>query len=159
MTHITHDGGPTVHRRAPTAYHWVLAILALLLALYFWQLGSLPFYTKGEPREAVQIWDAIHRSEWILPLRNGVDLPSKPPLFHWLGGLSSLIHREVNELSCRTPSAVLATLSVLAVFWLGSKKWSPAAGAYAAFILATNFEWLRAATTSRVDMTLTAFLI
>jgi 4-amino-4-deoxy-L-arabinose transferase-like glycosyltransferase len=140
------------------AARWI-AVLALSCALFFSRLGSLPFYTKGEPREAVQVWDEVNRSEWILPLRNGVDLPSKPPLFHWLGGAASVANGEVNELSCRLPSAVLATFSVLLVLWLGAKKWGPAAGVYAALILATNFEWMRAATTSRVDMTLTAFLI
>ena len=140
------------------AARWI-GLVALSCALFFSRLGSLPFYTKGEPREAVQVWDEINRSEWILPLRNGVDLPSKPPLFHWLGGAASLARGEVDELSCRLPSAVLATLSVLLVFWLGARKWGSAAGVYAALILATNFEWMRSATTSRVDMTLTAFLI
>jgi len=138
---------------------WTLGLVLLSCGLYFWRLGALPFYTKGEPREAVQIWDEIHRSEWILPMRNGVDLPSKPPLFHWLGGVSSILNGDVDELSSRLPSAVLATLSVLAIFWLGTVKWNPTVGGFAAIILATNFEWMRAATTSRVDMTLTAFLI
>src|SRR6266542_5397438 len=38
------------------------------------------------------------------------------------------------------------------------KKWGTSAGLFAAIMLATNFEWMRAATTARVDMTLTAFL-
>jgi 4-amino-4-deoxy-L-arabinose transferase-like glycosyltransferase len=138
---------------------WAGALLGFALFLYVWGLGRVPFYTKGEPREAVQVWEEVHSGEWVLPMRNGHDLPSKPPLFHWLAGIASLAFGEVDEFSVRFPSAALATLSVLLVFWLGTKKWSTSAGLFAAFILATNFEWMRAATTARVDMTLTAFLV
>jgi 4-amino-4-deoxy-L-arabinose transferase-like glycosyltransferase len=135
------------------------ALLGFALFLYVWGLGRVPFYTKGEPREAVQVWEEVHGGEWVLPMRNGHDLPSKPPLFHWLAGISSLAFGGVDEFSVRFPSAALATLSVLLVFWLGMKKWGTHAGLFAAFMLATNFEWMRAATTARVDMTLTAFLV
>jgi 4-amino-4-deoxy-L-arabinose transferase-like glycosyltransferase len=138
---------------------WAIALLGFSLFLYVWGLGRVPFYTKGEPREAVQVWEQVHHGDWILPVRNGHDLPSKPPLFHWLAGGASLLFGGVTEFSVRFPSAALATLSVLLVFWLGAEKWGTAAGVFAAFMLATNFEWIRAATTARVDMTLTAFLI
>ena len=138
---------------------WATALLVFCVFLYFWGLGRVPFYTKGEPREAVQVWEEVHNGEWILPLRNGHDLPSKPPLFHWLAGAVSVVLGRVDEFSIRFPSAALATLSVLLVFWLGVTKWGTAAGVFAALMLATNFEWMRAATAARVDMTLTAFLI
>ena len=138
---------------------WATALLVFCIFLYFWGLGRVPFYTKGEPREAVQVWEEVHNGEWILPLRNGHDLPSKPPLFHWLAGAVSVVLGRVDEFSIRFPSAALATLSVLLVFWLGVTKWGTAAGVFAALMLATNFEWMRAATAARVDMTLTAFLI
>ncbi len=138
---------------------WAAGLLCFSLFLYFWGLGRTPFYTKGEPREAVEVWEEVHNGQWVLPMRNGHDLPSKPPLFHWLAGGSALLLGEVDEFSVRLPSAVLATLSVLLVFWLGVKKWGTQAGVFAAFMLATNFEWMRAATAARVDMTLTAFLI
>jgi hypothetical protein len=130
-----------------------------MLSLYVWGLGRVPFYTKGEPREALQVWEEVHSGEWVLPMRNGHDLPSKPPLFHWLAGLASIVFGEVDEFSVRFPSAALAIVSVLLVFWLGVKKWGTSAGVFAGFALATNFEWMRAATTARVDMTLTAFLV
>lgn len=138
---------------------WAMALLCFALFLYFWGLGRTPFYTKGEPREAVQVWEEVQNGEWVLPMRNGHDLPSKPPLFHWLGGITSLVLGEVSEFSVRFPSAVLATLSVLLVFWLGVSKWGIRSGVFAGFMLATNFEWMRAATSARVDMTLTAFLV
>jgi 4-amino-4-deoxy-L-arabinose transferase-like glycosyltransferase len=138
---------------------WAIVLFGFSLFLYVWGLGRVPFYTRGEPREAVQVWEQVHHGDWILPMRNGHDLPSKPPLFHWLAGVASLLFGGVSEFSVRFPSAALATLSVLLVFWLGAEKWGTAAGVFAAFMLATNFEWIRAATTARVDMTLTAFLV
>jgi 4-amino-4-deoxy-L-arabinose transferase-like glycosyltransferase len=138
---------------------WAIALFGFSLFLYFWGLGRVPFYTKGEPREAVQVWEQVHHGDWILPVLNRHGLPSKPPLFHWLAGAASFLFGGVTEFSVRFPSAALATLSVLLVFWLGAEKWGTAAGAFAAFMLATNFEWIRAATTARVDMTLTAFSI
>jgi 4-amino-4-deoxy-L-arabinose transferase-like glycosyltransferase len=145
--------------KPPKPFLWAGTVFGFALFLYVWGLGRVPFYTKGEPREAVQVWEEVHGGEWVLPMRNGHDLPSKPPLFHWLAGISSLAFGEVDEFSVRFPSAALATLSVLLVFWLGMKKWGTSAGLFAAFMLATNFEWMRAATTARVDMTLTAFLV
>jgi 4-amino-4-deoxy-L-arabinose transferase-like glycosyltransferase len=78
---------------------WAGALLGFALFLYVWGLGRVPFYTKGEPREAVQVWEEVHSGEWILPMRNGHDLPSKPPLFHWLAGIASLAFGEVDEFS------------------------------------------------------------
>lgn len=137
---------------------WALLILVFCGLFYLPRLGSLPFYTKGEPREAVQVWEEVHSGEWILPRRNGTEIPSKPPLFHWLGGVSALVTGEADEFSIRFPSALLATLSVLGIFAMGAARWGVAAGVYAAFMLATNFEWVRAATSARVDMTLAACL-
>src|SRR5687768_4136531 len=98
---------------------WALALLAFSLFLYVWRLGEIPFYTKGEPREAVQVWEEVHSGEWVLPLRNGRELPSKPPLFHWIGGATALVTGTVDEFAVRFPSALLATLAVLLTFWLG----------------------------------------
>jgi 4-amino-4-deoxy-L-arabinose transferase-like glycosyltransferase len=66
------------------------AILALCFALYFWGLWAVPFYDKGEPREGLVVWEIWHNESWILPLRAGVDIPSKPPMFHWIAAVTSL---------------------------------------------------------------------
>ena len=134
--------------------------LGLLCALlYLWGLGDLPFYTKGEPREATVVWEIYSAGEWVLPLRNGSIIPSKPPLFHWLGALLSLTRGELNEFTIRLPSALLAIVGVLLTYSAGVALWGVEAGLIAALILATSFEWVRAAITARVDMTLTVFMV
>lgn len=136
-----------------------LLVLVCCSLLYLWGLGSLPFYTKGEPREATVVWEIYTSGEWILPLRNGDIIPSKPPLFHWLGALLSLGWGELSELTIRLPSALLAIIGVLLTYLMGVSLWGVEAGLCAALILATSFEWVRAATTARVDMTLTVCMV
>ena len=133
-------------RPLPTA----LGLACLCLSLYVWGLDDLPFYTKGQPREATVVWEITTHGEWILPLRNGHIIPSKPPLFHWLGALASRLGGEPNELTIRLPSALLAILGVLLTYYTGVALWGVEAGLLAGIILATSFEWFRAATTARV---------
>src|SRR6185436_5393594 len=122
-------------------------------------LNTVPFYTKGEPREATVVWEIYTSGEWILPLRNGHIIPSKPPLFHWLGTLLSLADGGISELTIRLPSALLATTSVLLTYAVGTAVWGAEAGLVAGIILATSFEWARAAVSARVDMTLTVCMV
>src|SRR5882672_3697622 len=139
---------------------WTGLGLGLLCALlYLWGLGDLPFHTKGEPREATVVWEIYTSGEWVLPLRNGSLIPSKPPLFHWLSALLSLARGELNEFTIRLPSALLAIVGVLLTYSAGVALWGVEAGLIAALILATSFEWVRAAITARVDMTLTVFMV
>jgi 4-amino-4-deoxy-L-arabinose transferase-like glycosyltransferase len=136
-----------------------LTIFLFCAALYLWGLGTLPFYTKGEPREATVVWEIYTSGEWILPLRNGHIIPSKPPLFHWLGTLLSFACGGMSELTIRFPSAALAIVGVLLTYSTGLSLWGLEAGLVSALVLATSFEWVRAATTARVDMTLTVCMV
>ncbi len=143
-------------------YHPYLTgcVLLLLCALlYLWGPGDMPFYTKGEPREATVVWEIHTNGEWILPLRNGRIIPSKPPLFHWLAMLTTFVRGELNEWTIRFPSALLGIIGVGLTYGAGVALWGVEAGLMAGLIVATSFEWHRAATTARVDMTLTVFMV
>lgn len=151
---------PAQHRwrRAAEVALFLGAIVLLWAGAAVWRLGAAPFYTKGEPREGLVVREMTHGGGWILPLRNGTELPSKPPLFHWLAALASLAAGGVTEATLRLPSALLSLAGVLAVFFAGVKWWNARAGFYAALVLLSSFEWARAATNARVDMTLTVGL-
>lgn len=133
-----------------------LVVVTAWAVVELWGLGEAPFHTKGEPREALVVWEMTHGGGWILPRRNGTELPSKPPLFHWLGALASLTGGQTDEWSIRLPSAVLSLFGLLGVLAAGTALWGPVAGVVAALSLMTTFEWARAATQARVDMVLTA---
>lgn len=134
-------------------------LLLLCALLYLWGLGDVPFYTKGEPREATVVWEIYTNGEWILPLRNGHIIPSKPPLFHWMGTVITFAWGDLNEWTIRLPSALLGLIGVGLTYGTGVALWGVEAGLMAAIIVATSFEWSRAATTARVDMTLTLFMV
>jgi 4-amino-4-deoxy-L-arabinose transferase-like glycosyltransferase len=138
---------------------WVLCLLlALCLVQYFWGLGQVPFYTRGEAREGLVVWEMHQSGNWVLPAVNGEYIPFKPPFFHWVGALISTVTGEVNELTIRLPSALFATLGIFLVYVAGSRLWNEKVGRLAAFILATNLEWWHTGTMAQVDMTLAFFM-
>jgi 4-amino-4-deoxy-L-arabinose transferase-like glycosyltransferase len=138
---------------------WALALLfALCFIQFFWHLGDVPFYTRGESREGLVIWEMYRTGNWILPMINGDYIPFKPPLFHWVGVLASQLTGDVSELTVRFPSALFATLGVLLTYLVGTRLWNEITGRVAAFVLATNSAWWRAGTDAQVDMTLVFFI-
>jgi len=133
-------------------------IVGVSLLLFFRGIGDTPFYDKAEAREALVIWE-IHKSgDWILPLRNGEEIPAKPPFYHWLGALASMTVDRVDELTSRLPSAVLGLVGILLTYATGAILWGRGAGLVSALVLATSFEW-RTARAARVDMALTFVLL
>lgn len=138
-----------------TAVGGLLLVALLWGFVQFVDLGRAPFHTKGEPREAIVVQGILRTGEWILPRRNAIELPAKPPLFHWLGAAASRVLGRVDEASARCPSAILSGLSALLIYVAGASLWGPFAGLVAAIGALTSFEWERAATSARVDMTLT----
>ncbi len=136
----------------------VAGLLFLCFLLYFLDLGRIPFYNYEESKEALIVWEMVNGGGWVLPLRNGVEQPLKPPLFHWVGAIVSLLTGQVSELAVRFPSALFATATVLATFFFGRALWSWRVGLLAALILATCPEWVRWSINARSDMVLLFFL-
>ena len=136
----------------------VAGLLLLCFLLYFWELGQIPFYNYEEAKEALIVWEMVNEGEWILPLRNGTEIPLKPPLFHWCGALIALISGKANEFAVRSPSAFFATGSVLMIFFFGQRFWNWRVGLLASLMVATSPEWTRWATYARSDMALVFFL-
>jgi len=141
---------------APRAASVILLVLSTLL--YLWNLGSYPIYTKGEPREAVTIYDMVHGGGVILPMRAGVEIPSKPLLMHWCAALISLAAGTVNEWTIRLPTALFAIAGLLVCYGYVRKLYDDRIALIAALIMGTTFQYLQAASGARVDMTLTFFL-
>jgi 4-amino-4-deoxy-L-arabinose transferase-like glycosyltransferase len=155
------DGGATsphwLQYIAEPRHAWPI-LLIFGVALYLVNLGGYPLYTKGEPREAVTVFDIVHGGGIILPQRAGVEIPSKPLLMHWIAALVSLVAGGVTEFSVRLPSAGLAIAGVIVCYFYARRLFDDVTALIAALILATTFQYLQAATGARVDMTLTFFL-
>ena len=142
---------------AEPRYAWPI-LLIFGVALYLVNLGGYPLYTKGEPREAVTVFDIVHGGGVILPQRAGVEIPSKPLLMHWMAAMVSLVAGGVNEFAVRLPSAGLAIAGVIVCYFYVRRLFDNVTALIAALILATTFQYLQAATGARVDMTLTFFM-
>jgi 4-amino-4-deoxy-L-arabinose transferase-like glycosyltransferase len=141
-----------------SAIFHVILLLVLCGVLYFPFLGSVPFFDKGEPREALAVQDIVQRGEWWVPLKRATDIPSKPPLFHWSAALVVRVTGSLNEVTIRFPSALYATLGVLLIYWLGRKIFDAKTALLGAAILATMMIYQDQALSARVDMTLCFFV-
>ena len=135
-----------------------LLLVAACLVLFFTGLGSVPFYTRGEPREALVAREMIRTGEWLVPARPDGELTRKPPIFYWAAATSLSLLPERPELAARLPSALLATAGVLLTWAVVQASFGAAIAFPAALMLATSLEWIRAATVARVDMALVAGL-
>ena len=142
---------------AKPIFHYMF-LVALCGVLYIPYLGSIPFFDKGEPREALAVQDIVQRGEWLVPLKRATDIPSKPPLFHWSAALVSRLTGSLNEATIRFPSALYATLGVLLIYWLGRKIFDGGSALLGAAILATTLVYQDQALSARVDMTLCFFV-
>jgi len=125
--------------------------------LFIVNLGNYPLYTKGEPREAVTVFDIAHGGGVILPMRAGVEVPSKPLMMHWLAALVSLAAGQVNEWTVRLPSAIFAILGLVVCYCYVRRLFDERSALIAALLLGTSCQYLQAGG-ARVDMTLTFFL-
>jgi 4-amino-4-deoxy-L-arabinose transferase-like glycosyltransferase len=132
----------------------IAALLAFSALLYCVNLGGYPFYTKGEPREAVTVLAIATGGGVILPMRAGIELPSKPLLMHWIAALLSMLAGSIDEWTIRMPSALFGIGGVLACYYYVRRLFDDCAALFAAVILATSVLYLQSATGARVDMTL-----
>jgi 4-amino-4-deoxy-L-arabinose transferase-like glycosyltransferase len=134
---------------------------ALLVTLacavtYLTGMGDIPFYTRGEPREALVVREMVRGGPWLVPQRPDGELTRKPPLYYWTAAPVMRVLPDTPELAMRLPSAVLATAAVLGLWATARVVVGPLAAMPAALVLTTTFEWMRAATSARVDMALAA---
>src|SRR5262252_1130770 len=83
--------------------------------LFFYGLGSFGLIGADEPRYAQVAREMLARREWITPLLGGKPWLEKPPLYYWQAMLSYSLFG-VSDWAARLPSAVDATLMVIAIY-------------------------------------------
>jgi 4-amino-4-deoxy-L-arabinose transferase-like glycosyltransferase len=117
-----------------------------------------PFFSRGEPREALVAQSMLATGNWISPPAYDGAVPSKPPLTHWLMAIASLPGGEVTEATSRLPAALAFIIFTAAFTAFVTKRTSVEFGSTAALILLTSSEWFRAALSCRVDTVLATAL-
>jgi len=139
------------------------ALAALLFIFSFtafsWRLGEGPIYRTMEGREALVMQEIANTGNWILPLRNGETIPSKPPFLHWCGVLVARLTGGVSPWSVRFPSALFSALSVALTCLLGCRLSGREAGMLAALILFTTPAVVEMAREGWVDPALSFFVL
>ncbi len=144
--------------------HWPFllspsVILAAALLCIFPYLHTCEVFQVSEGREGVVVNAILEQHEWILPLRHGAVVPSKPPLFHWVGAAATKLLGVNNEFVLRFPSAVAATGVLVALGIFTNAIAAPLVGIAAAGILLSCYGFVRMAADGRVDMLLTFFVV
>ncbi|MGZ3535706.1 MAG: ArnT family glycosyltransferase, partial [Thermodesulfobacteriota bacterium] len=84
---------------------YVFAVIAIGIALFFFNLGGRDLWEPDETRYAVVAQEMKETGNWILPHLNGEIYAEKPPLFFWLVNLSTSFLGN-NEFTNRLPSAL-----------------------------------------------------
>jgi 4-amino-4-deoxy-L-arabinose transferase-like glycosyltransferase len=128
----------------------LLLLTFLLAGLLVWPVHAPPIGAHGEAREGLVVQDILRNDHWILPYRNG-ELPSKPPLFHWIAAAAAHPFGP-SDATMRFPSALAAWVMVIATFTLALALAGRIAGWLAVGALLGTHGFWQSATEARVDM-------
>lgn len=137
----------------------LIAVVVISCVMLLPFLGLTDFNTKGEPREAVVALSMLKSGDWILPVNNGMDIPYKPPFFHYCIALVSLLTGSVDEYTSRLPSALALIAMTVGCFVFYKRRRNAQQALMGALLLLTSFEVHRAGVNCRVDMVLTACVV
>jgi 4-amino-4-deoxy-L-arabinose transferase-like glycosyltransferase len=132
----------------------VLLMAGFCAFLFFYGIGQFGLIGADEPRYAQVAREMLERHDWITPMLGGHPWLEKPPLYYWQAMLAYSVIG-VSDVAARTPSAVDATLLVVAVY-LFFRKFRPGVEADAALITASCAGVIGYARAASMDMALAA---
>ncbi len=136
----------------------LLLLLIFCMIIFVSTLGTSFLKMGDESRVAgISAQMAVYNN-WLKPELNGSDFLEKPPLFFWVDALSIKLFGR-NSFGARFPSAVSATLAILAVFMsLRILRISQQSSILASIILASSAQFFIYAHTAMIDMMLAVFI-
>jgi 4-amino-4-deoxy-L-arabinose transferase-like glycosyltransferase len=130
----------------------ILLLAGFCAFLYFYGLGQFGLIGADEPRYAQVAREMMERGDWVTPTLGGDPWLEKPPLYYWEAGL---VYRAigVSDVAARIPSAVDASLLVIAVY-LFFRKFRGGMAVDAALIAASCAGMIGYARAASTDMPL-----
>lgn len=137
--------------------YYLITILLLAFIFFFLKLWGFVLFDVDEPRYAEAAREMIESNNWITPYFNYVVRFDKPVLFYWLIAISYKI-LGVSEFAARLPSAIMATLIVVSIYFFARKHINQYFGLISSLVLLTSLEFIGLARMSITDMTLSAFI-
>jgi 4-amino-4-deoxy-L-arabinose transferase-like glycosyltransferase len=132
---------------------WTGAVAAVLCLM---GLRDHTLWDYHEPYVGGIIREMAASGHWVVPTLNGQPYLEKPPLFYALGAIGCRLFGTYEPWVLRLPSALLAMATVVWSAFLGWRLSSARAGAWAAFMVATNHLFFEVGHMAVVDMALTA---
>jgi 4-amino-4-deoxy-L-arabinose transferase-like glycosyltransferase len=139
--------------------HFVLRLLALLAVAvsFYLNIYAIPLFDLDEGAFSEATREMFVRGDFISTFLDGKPRYDKPILIYWLQAASVLVFG-INEFAFRLPSALAATLWVLAVFAFVRRVRDERTGLLAAIITATAFEVSVMAKAATADALLNLFI-
>lgn len=136
------------------AFLLVLGFAALLFVSDIWAYKE---FVRAESYFGLGARLMIEQGDWLTPHAPD-ELPlNKPPLTYWLIGISYKLFG-VSYGSARLPSVIAALLTMVLVYFLGTRIANRRSGLLAAAILATSYLFMNFARMAMSDMLLTFFV-
>lgn len=132
----------------------VLLLAGFCAFLFFYGIGQFGLIGADEPRYAQVAREMLDRHDWITPVLGGHAWLEKPPLYYWQAMLAYSVFG-VSDVSARIPSAVDASVLVIAVY-LFFRKFRRGVEVDAALITASCAGIIGYARAASMDMALTA---
>jgi 4-amino-4-deoxy-L-arabinose transferase-like glycosyltransferase len=138
-------------------YFYLITLLCLSLFFFFFRLWGFNLFDVDEPRYAEAAREMIEKNNWITPYFNYDVRFDKPVLFYWLIAISYKIFG-VSEFAARFPSALLATIAVISIYFFGRHFINAKFGFISALVTLTSIQFIGLARMSITDMTLSVFI-
>ncbi len=134
---------------------WDRLVLAVVgLALFLPGLGWRDLWNPDEPRYAEVAREMRLSGDYLVPHFNDQIYTQKPPLFFWAINAAALVTGKLDETSVRLPSALAAVGTLLLVYGLGRRLFTPRAAWLSAAVFATCVKVPWQARHGQIDMLL-----
>ena len=95
----------------------LLLIAPAAIVLYSCFLGTTPFHSRGESREALVVRAMVESNDFILPRSNIGEIAYKPPLYHWAAVAAVKATGGLSEYAIRLPSILFAATGLVMLWY------------------------------------------
>jgi 4-amino-4-deoxy-L-arabinose transferase-like glycosyltransferase len=131
---------PQITETDRTERFYLIALVGLCAAVFFYGLGWLPMIGPDEPRYAQVAREMYATGDWITPRLGEIKWFEKPALTYWLSAAGYALLGE-NEFGARFGVALVASCGVLLLYVFGRRARSPRFGYLSAAALVTCGLW------------------
>ena len=135
----------------------LLIVVSVAIFTIFFGIGGVPLLDPDEPVYAETAREMIQFGDFLSPRIFGEYWYDKPPMYYWLVALAQLIFGD-NEFAARFPAALMATGTVVMVYFSGTKLFNERAGFWSALVLASSIQFFYMGKAAVTDTTLLFFM-